>query len=131
MAPDTPEQTDNQTEQETLQVNLQQAAEAAQLAQNAAAQAHREAVEAHAAAQTAAASQQSMAFQAGTKRPQWFENSTSAAAYRSDLDSITQYLTWDEQALKSYYYDGCQGCSRLDSGSSYRFQGLSGPDYQN
>lgn len=30
----------------------------------------------------------------------------SAAAYRSEFDSITQYLTWDKDALKSYYYDG-------------------------
>lgn len=31
---------------------------------------------------------------------------TSAATYRSEFDSITQYLAWDKHALKSYYYDG-------------------------
>lgn len=34
------------------------------------------------------------------------KQTTSAATYRSEFDSITQYLTWDEAALKSYYYDG-------------------------
>ena len=30
----------------------------------------------------------------------------SAANYRSEFDSIAQYLTWDESALRSQYYEG-------------------------
>lgn len=30
----------------------------------------------------------------------------SASAYRTEFDNITQYLPWDDAALKSYFYDG-------------------------
>lgn len=30
----------------------------------------------------------------------------SAATYRTEFDNITQYLTWDDSALRSYFYDG-------------------------
>lgn len=40
------------------------------------------------------------------RRLKALRQTTSATAYRSEFDSITQYLDWDESALKSYFYDG-------------------------
>lgn len=34
------------------------------------------------------------------------KQTTSAAAYRTEFDNTSQYLSWDSAALKSYYYDG-------------------------
>ena len=40
------------------------------------------------------------------KRLRALKQGASAANYRSEFDSIAQYLTWDESALRSQYYEG-------------------------
>lgn len=41
-----------------------------------------------------------------SKRLRSLKQTTSAAAYRTEFDNIAQYLTWDDGALKEYFYEG-------------------------
>jgi hypothetical protein len=41
-----------------------------------------------------------------SKKLRALRQTSSAAAYRTEFDAISQYLTWDQSALKQYYYEG-------------------------
>ena len=41
-----------------------------------------------------------------SKKLRALRQTSSAAAYRTEFDNISQYLEWDEGALKEYFYEG-------------------------